>query len=71
MTPDEYRKKYKSCYTCKYYGYSEEFEIFDFAKRKSYKQEICKVRNCEINPRYAKKCECYNPTPFKERETNE
>lgn len=30
--------------------------------------EICKVHNCEVNPKFAKKCECYKPTPFKENE---
>jgi Zn finger protein HypA/HybF involved in hydrogenase expression len=39
MTPDEYRKKHKSCYTCEYYEKDNPFEL---------KCERCKVKNREI-----------------------
>lgn len=61
MTPDEFRKKYKSCYTCKYYSRNIVFEKFS----------KCEVRNVEVNSSTARKCECYTPIPFYEKQESE
>lgn len=61
MTPDEYRKKHKSCYTCKYYNRNIVFK--NFSK--------CEVRNADVFSVEAKKCECYTPIPFKENTKKE
>lgn len=58
MTPDEYRKKHKSCYTCKYYRKNI---LID-------KMSKCIVKNCDVYQSEAESCECYNPIPFKEQE---
>lgn len=58
MTPDEFRKKDKSCFYCKYY----------------YKNTIvnswpkCRIRFCDVLPLLAETCVMYEPIPFEEEE---
>lgn len=61
MTPDKYRQKYKSCYTCEYYQKADLFKL---------KHENCKIKNRELKGDGGKKCKAYKPLPFEE-ENNE
>lgn len=62
MTPDEYRKKYKSCLTCEYY---QKHKVLTTILEK------CLVKNRKPIAGEAKKCKVYKPILFKESETNE
>ena len=61
MTPDKYRQKYKSCYTCEYFQKVNPIEL---------KRESCKIKNRELKGDEGKKCKVYKPLPF-EDENNE
>lgn len=71
MTPDEYRRKYKSCYTCEYFEKANPFTC---------KEKSCIVKNRELKGDEGKKCKAYSYVPLfleqirqfkQERETNE
>ena len=62
MTPDEYRRKYKSWDTCEY----NEIRIVigDLHTR-------CLVKNRDIAVKECKRCKCYKPIPFHEKQESE
>jgi hypothetical protein len=55
MTVEEYRKKYKSCYHCKYYEFLYKERGF-----------VCRVRNKKLLIDRAKRCRVFSPKEWKE-----